>query len=170
VSGGLYVVMGVAGSGKSLIGASLARALGVGFVDGDEYHSAENVKRMASGIALTDADRAEWLRALATRLREAKDAGVGLVLACSALKRAYRDVLRAGAGEVQLIFLRGPRSLISERLATRSGHFMPVSLLDSQFATLEEPSPDEHAWVCDIRKPPRDLVAALVARAAGVSA
>jgi len=157
--------MGVSGSGKSLIGAALARALGVDFVEGDEYHPAENVERMARGVPLTDDDRAGWLRALATRLREAKDAGTGLVMTCSALKRSYRDVLRAGAGEPRFVFLEGQRALIAERLAGRRGHFMPTSLLDSQLATLEEPSPDEHAWVCDIRESPQDLVAALVARA-----
>lgn len=157
--------MGVSGSGKTVIGTALARALGVEFVEGDDYHPAENVKRMAAGIALTDNDRALWLRALATRLREAKDAGTGFVMSCSALKRSYRDVLRAAAGEVIFIFLKGRRTLIAERIAGRHGHFMPSSLLESQFAALEEPSADEHAWVCDISEPPEDLVAALVARA-----
>ncbi len=157
--------MGVAGSGKSLIGAALARALGVGFVEGDQYHPAENVRRMAAGIPLTDEDRAGWLRTLAARLREAKDSGVGLVLTCSALKRKYRDVLRADAKELRFIFLRGRRELIAERLAHRRGHFMPVSLLDSQLATLEEPSLEEGAWVCDINELPEAIVAALVARA-----
>lgn len=162
---GLYVVMGVSGSGKSLIGAALARALGTDFVEGDDYHSAENVQRMASGIPLTDEDRGQWLRSLAVRLGEAKDAGTGLVMTCSALKRSYRDVLRADAGELRFVFLRGPRALVAERIAGRRGHFMPPSLLESQLATLEEPSPDEHAWVCDIKESPEDLVAALVARA-----
>jgi gluconokinase len=162
---GLYVVMGVSGSGKTVIGAALARALGVEFVEGDAYHSAENVRRMASGIPLTDDDRAEWLDFLAARLSEAKKAGTGLVLACSALKRSYRDILRAGAGGLRFVFLKGERELIAERLVGRRGHFMPPSLLDSQLATLEEPSPDEDAWVCDIRQPPEDIVAALVARA-----
>jgi gluconokinase len=165
VKKGLYVVMGVSGSGKSLIGASLARALGIEFVEGDEYHPAENVERMSRGIPLTDDDRAGWLHALAMRIREAKDAGTGLVMTCSALKRSYRDVLRAEAGELRFVFLRGPRALIADRLAERRGHFMPASLLDSQLATLEEPAPDEEAWVCDIRESPQDLVAALVARA-----
>jgi gluconokinase len=157
--------MGVAGSGKSTVGAALARALGVDFVEGDEYHPPENVERMARGIPLTDDDRAGWLCALARRLREAADAGTGLVMTCSALKRSYRDVLRAGAPDVRFVFLRGPRALIARRLANRRGHFMPVSLLDSQFATLEEPSSDEGAWVCDVTEPPEDLVAALMARA-----
>jgi gluconokinase len=158
--------MGVAGSGKSTIGAALARALGVDFVEGDDYHPRENVERMAAGIPLTDADRAGWLRGLADRLREARHEGRGLVMTCSALKRAYRDVLRSGAPELQLVFLRGPRSLIAERLAGRRGHFMPASLLDSQLATLEEPGPDEHAWVTDASVPPDEIVARLVAKVA----
>jgi gluconokinase len=165
VNRGLYVVMGVAGSGKSLIGEAFADALGVEFVEGDAYHPAENVERMSRGIPLTDADRAGWLRTLAMRIREAKDASTGLVMACSALKRSYRDVLRAGAGELQLVYLRGPRALIADRLTGRRGHFMPASLLDSQLATLEEPSPDEGAWICDISESPEDIVSGLVARA-----
>ena len=165
VNKGLYVVMGVSGSGKSLIGAAFANALGVDFVEGDQYHPAENVERMAAGVPLTDENRAGWLRALAARIREAKDAGTGLVMACSALKRSYRDILRAEAPELQFVFLQGPRPLIADRLAGRRGHFMPPSLLESQFATLEEPSPDEDAWVCDINQSPEDIVATLVARA-----
>lgn len=165
VNRGLYVVMGVSGSGKSLIGLALARELDVDFVEGDEYHPAENVEKMAAGIPLTDDDRAEWLRALAARIREAKNAGTGLVLTCSALKRSYREILRGEVRELRFIFLKGPTALIAERLAGRRGHFMPPSLLESQLAALEEPSPDEHAWVCDIHKSPRDIVAALVTRA-----
>jgi gluconokinase len=161
----LYVVMGVSGSGKTLIGSALARSLGVEFVEGDAFHTEENVKRMASGIALTDEDRAPWLRSIAARLRAAKDAGTGLVVSCSALKRSYRDLLRAEAGEVRFIFLKGARVLIAERLATRSGHYMPASLLDSQFAALEEPDPDERVWECDVKESPADLVAELVTRA-----
>ncbi len=157
--------MGVSGSGKSLIGAAFARALGIDFVEGDDHHSAENVQRMSREVPLTDDDRVRWLRSLAVRIRETKDAGTGLVMTCSALKRSYRDVLRAQASELRFVFLRGPPALLAERLASRRGHFMPPSLLDSQLATLEEPSPDEHAWVCDIRESPQDLVAALVARA-----
>jgi gluconokinase len=161
---GIYVVMGVAGSGKSLIGAAFARALGVEFVEGDDHHPAENVRRMAAGIPLTDDDRAGWLQSLAARIRAAKDAGTGLVVTCSALKRKYRNVLRAADADVRFVFLRGPRGLIAERLANRRGHYMPASLLDSQLATLEEPSSDEDAWVCDISQPPDAVVAALVAR------
>jgi gluconokinase len=157
--------MGVAGSGKSLIGAAFADALGVEFVEGDEYHSPENVERMSRGVPLTDDDRAQWLRSLAARIREAKDAGVGLVVSCSALRRSYRDILRAEASNLRFVFLKGSRTLIAQRFGGRRGHFMPPSLLDSQLSTLEEPSPDENAWVCDIAKPPQELVAALVASA-----
>ena len=163
---GLYVVMGVAGAGKSVIGAALARALGIDFVDGDDYHPAENVRRMSSGIPLTDEDRAEWLKSLAQRIREAREAGVGVVVACSALKRSYRDILRSAASPMPLrfVFLRGPRSVIAERLASRPGHFFSPALLDSQFDALEKPSPDEEAWLCDIGESPDAIVAALVAR------
>jgi len=159
------VVMGVAGSGKSVIGAAFARALGVEFVEGDKYHSAENIERMSHGVPLTDDDRTLWLRSLAARIREARRADTGLVISCSALKRSYRDILRAEASDLQFVFLKGERSLIAERLAGRRGHFMPASLLDSQLAVLEEPSPDEDAWVFDISKSPSEIVAALVASA-----
>ena len=164
---GLYVVLGVCGAGKSLIGAMLARELGVDFVEGDALHPPDNVKRMAAGIPLTDDDRQGWLTAIAERLRHARRAGVGLVVSCSALKRKYRDLLRsAGDADVRFVFLAGDRSLVAERLANRRGHFMPVSLLDSQLATLEEPSSDEGAWPCDVRETPESIVADLVRRTA----
>jgi len=156
--------MGVAGSGKTLIGAALAHALDVEFVEGDEFHSEQSIAKMSAGIPLTDADRAEWLRTLAFRLRVHKKAGTGIVVTCSALKRAYRDVLRGGAKDIHFIFLKGPRDLIAQRLASRGGHFMPASLLDSQLATLEEPAPDENAWVCDVTKPPAEIITDLVTR------
>jgi gluconokinase len=162
--------MGVAGAGKSLVGSSLARALGVDFVEGDEYHPRENVARMAAGIPLTDDDRLGWLRALADRLRAAAKADRGLVMACSALKRSYRDLLRAGDPDVRFILLHGARALLAERIANRRGHYMPASLLDSQLATLEIPSPDEGAWTCDVASPPEAIVAALVALVARASA
>jgi len=116
---------------------------------------------------LTDDDRRGWLTAIAARLRQAKHAGTGLVVSCSALKRAYRDLLRS-AGDVaaRFVYLAGDRALIAERLASRRGHFMPSSLLDSQLAILEAPSPDENAWVCDIRETPDAIVADLMRRAA----
>lgn len=157
--------MGVSGSGKSLIGRALADALGLTFVEGDAYHPPENVERMSRGIPLTDADRAGWLRALAARIRDARIKGEGLVVTCSALKRSYRDILRAESESLRFVFLRGSRDLIAERLAGRRGHFMPPTLLDSQIATLEEPLPDEGALVFDVSGSPQDIVAALVARA-----
>jgi gluconokinase len=165
VNRNLYVVMGITGSGKSTVGAILAHRLGVDFIEGDDYHPVENVRRMASGIPLTDDDRAGWLRALAGRIREARNAGTGMVLTCSALKRSYREVLRAAAPELQFVFLKGSRALILERLAGRRGHFMPTSLLESQLATLEEPAADEHAWTYDIQAPAQEIVDDLVARA-----
>jgi len=161
----LVVVMGVAGSGKSTIGAALAQALGVPFVEGDDFHPAENRARMAAGIPLTDEDRYGWLRALAGRLAQARQAGTGAVLACSALKRAYRDILRAGAPSLRLVFLSGDRAVLAERLAARRGHFMPASLLESQLATLEAPTPDEGAWVVDIRDEAARIVDGLRTRA-----
>lgn len=158
-----YVVMGVSGSGKTAIGTLLARALDVEFVEGDTLHAPENVKRMAAGTPLTDDDRRGWLLQIAARLRDAARAGAGLVVACSALKRSYRDLLRAaGDPHVRFVYLAGSRALIAERLAQRRAHFMPPSLLDSQLATLEEPSADEQAWVCDIRGTPETIVADLV--------
>ena len=163
---GLYVIMGVSGSGKTTIGARLARALDVEFVEGDALHPPDNVQRMAAGIPLTDDDRRGWLELIAARIQAAKRAGTGLVVSCSALKRRYRDLLRsAGAADVRFVHLAGPPPLLAERMRGRTGHFMPASLLESQLATLEAPAPDEHAWVCDIREPPDAIVADLVRRA-----
>ena len=162
---GLYVIMGVSGSGKSLIGAKLARGLDIEFVEGDGLHSPDNVKRMAAGMPLTDDDRRGWLIAIAARLREAKRAGIGLVVSCSALKRSYRDLLRSRVeADVRFVYLAGSRALLAERLAQRRGHFMPPALLESQLSILEEPSPDERAWVCDISQAPDAIVADLVKR------
>src|SRR5437660_8890666 len=126
---GRYAMMGVSGAGKSLIGPLLARALGVTFVDGDDLHPAENVARMAAGIALTDDDRRGWLLAIAARLREAKRAGIGLVVSCSALRRSYRDVLRcAGGADVRFVDLARRRALVAGPLSQRRGHCSPAPL------------------------------------------
>jgi gluconokinase len=162
--------MGVSGSGKTLIGALLAGALGLEFIEGDAHHSPENVARMSAGIPLTDEDRHVWLATIAARLGTARREFLGLVVSCSALKRSYRDVLRAGSADVQFVYLEGDRSLIEQRLAARRGHFMPSSLLDSQLAALEPPSPDEHAWVCDVSQPPDVIVARLIERSRSRSA
>jgi gluconokinase len=157
--------MGVSGSGKTVIGSRLARALDVEFVEGDTYHSPANIAKMSAGIPLTDEDRRDWLHAIGRRIRQANETGDGVVVSCSALKRSYRDVIRGEAGRVQFVFLSGERALIGERLRQRKGHFMPISLLDSQIATLEEPSSDEDVWLVDITKSPEDIVASLIARA-----
>jgi gluconokinase len=148
--------MGVSGSGKSTVGALLARALQVPFLEGDSFHPPANVARMAAGIALTDADREGWLHTLAGQLRQ--HAGRGVVLSCSALRRHYRDTLRSGAPDMALIHLSGSPEVLAQRMAGRSGHYMPPSLLTSQLATLEPPQPDEDALTLDITRSPEALV------------
>jgi gluconokinase len=148
--------MGVSGSGKSTVGAMLATALKVAFLEGDSFHPSANVARMAAGIALTDADREGWLRTLAQQL--AAHAPQGVVLSCSALKRRYRDMLRQGAPELALLYLCGPGEVLSQRMSGRSGHYMPPSLLASQLATLEPPQADEDALTLDIGRAPQALV------------
>lgn len=150
------VVMGVSGSGKSTVGAALADALGLRFVDGDALHPAANVAKMAAGIPLDDADRAPWLDAIGAVL-----AAEPVVVACSALRRVYRDHLRAAAPKLQLVFLDGSPELLASRMVARPGHFMPASLLDSQLATLEPPTPAEHPLTVDIAAPVAEIVASL---------
>ncbi|MTW12329.1 gluconokinase [Pseudoduganella eburnea] len=156
--------MGVSGAGKSLVGSLLARELGVPFHEGDDFHPAANVARMAAGIPLGDADRAEWLARLAKVIRQAADAGEGMVLSCSALKRRYRDRLRAADPTLRFACLAGARGLLAQRMQGRAGHYMPLSLLDSQLAALEPLQDDEAGLQLDIRLPPAQLVAAILAR------
>jgi gluconokinase len=155
-------VMGVSGAGKTVVGALLADALGVAYLDGDELHSAYNVRRMAQGIPLTDEDRRAWLTAIASRLAQAKRSRTGLVVSCSALKRAYRDILRSADAGIQFVHLTGDPALIAQRLSHRAGHFMPPALLDSQLATLEIPAAEEHAWTFDLADTPESIVAQIV--------
>lgn len=158
----LMVVMGVSGCGKSTVGAGLASALGGRFLDADAFHPPSNVAKMSRGEALTDADRWPWLDALAGAM--AAHAGI-IVAGCSALRRRYRDRLTTSAGEpVLFLHLAGSRSLIESRMAARSGHFMPLSLLDSQFATLEPLEPDETGWTVDITPPVETVIVRLAAR------
>src|SRR5450755_1090200 len=137
------VVMGVSGSGKSTVGAGIADALGLGFVDGDGLHSAENVARMAAGNALRDEDRWPWLDRIGACLTDTRSAPGGMAIACSALKRSYRDRIRAAAPGVRFVFLDGPAALIESRMTRRTGHYMPSTLLASQMQTLEPPGVDE---------------------------
>jgi gluconokinase len=156
--------MGVSGSGKSTLAARLANALQVPFLEGDDFHPPENVRRMAEGVALTDADRQGWLAALSGRLGEAHVRGQGAVLACSALKRSYRDLLRRAAPGLRLVHVHGATSLIAERLAQRSGHYMPASLLGSQLADLQTPSADEQAISLDAAEPEDAVLASALAQ------
>jgi gluconokinase len=159
--------MGVSGSGKSTIGHALAQALTLPYVEGDELHPPENVALMASGVALTDTDRKTWLQAVAQRLADAQARQLGVVVTCSALKRRYREQLRAAAPDLQLVYLNGPASLLAERLAHRQGHYMPPSLLQSQLETLEPPQADEHALCADVSQTPAAIVAELAKQLTG---
>lgn len=164
------VVMGVAGCGKSSLGQLLAGELDAVFIEGDAFHPAENVARMQAGIPLTDQDRAGWLDQLAERLRAGKDRGERMVLACSALKRRYRDRLRAGDPELVFVHLHGDKKTIDQRMRERSGHYMPASLLDSQFRDLEAVADGEKALCCDIQRPLPELCAHVKTWLAGLDA
>ena len=155
------IVMGVAGSGKSTIGAALAERLGWEFRDADGFHPAANIAKMKAGTPLTDEDRWPWLRAIRSHMDAENAVGRGGVIACSALRESYREVLGKGLGWVRFVHLTGPKELIAERMRSRAGHFMPVALLDSQFATLESPG---DAISLDISKPPEVLVEEAVRR------
>ena len=138
------IVMGVSGSGKSTIGEKLAERLGWSYEDGDKFHPASNVAKMSAGQPLTDEDRWPWLQAIADEIERVCEAGEQAVIACSALKRAYREVLVHGRNDVRIIYLKGSQQLIASRLAVRKGHFMPPGLLASQFKTLEPPDIGEN--------------------------
>ena len=137
------IVMGVSGSGKSTIADHLAARLGWRYEDGDRFHPPSNVAKMSASQPLTDEDRWPWLQAIADEIERACKAGQRLVIACSALKRSYRDILVHGRIDIRIVFLNGPQELIADRLAARKGHFMPPGLLASQFKTLEPPQPNE---------------------------
>jgi len=151
------VVMGVSGCGKSTLGRALAQSFGWVFIEGDELHPRSNIDKMAAGIPLDDADRAPFLANVAEAMAEAL--GPGVVAACSALKRAYRDAIRARVGEATFVMPVLDRATLAARMADRDGHFMPTSLLDSQFAALERPGADEQAILVDGLAPLEDQVA-----------
>ncbi len=151
----LVVVMGVSGAGKSTVGPLIAARLGVSFGDADSFHPPANIAKMSSGTPLTDEDRLPWLDAIGAHL--AAHRGRGAVVTCSALKRAYRDRLRASVPELRLVFLSGDPGLVAARQVSRAGHFMPASLIASQFATLEPPAPDEGAIILDVTATPEAL-------------
>ncbi|WP_343729860.1 gluconokinase [Duganella sp.] len=153
-----WVVMGVSGCGKSTVGQALATANGVPFVEGDQYHPPANVAKMSAGVPLNDDDRADWLLALQAQISAARQRGEGLVISCSSLKRRYRDLLRQGDPGLRFAHLNGPKALIEARMRARVGHYMPPSLLDSQFRDLEPLQQDEAGVTLDIETPPADLV------------
>jgi carbohydrate kinase (thermoresistant glucokinase family) len=153
------IVMGVSGAGKSTVAGLLARRLAFEFRDGDSFHPPENVRKMTAGIPLTDDDRWPWLQAISTYIHSVHADGRHAVIACSALRRAYRSVLIGNSAiAIRLVYLKGPKELIARRVTSRHEHFMPPALLDSQFATLEEPNADERPLVVSIAKRPGRIV------------
>lgn len=161
------VVMGVSGSGKTTVAEAVADRLGAVLAEADEFHSAANIEKMRAGTALDDTDRAPWLAAIAQWLSEQAAAGRTAVITCSALKRAYRDVLRTAGPQVRFVHLAGSQELIATRMAGRRGHFMPGSLLDSQFADLQPLGADEAGVTVDVADPVGQLVAEAVAALTG---
>jgi gluconokinase len=158
----VLIVMGVSGSGKSTIGTLLAMRLQWEFEDGDWFHPAANVDKMHRGIPLTDEDRWPWLAAIAEWIDKTRASGGHGVIACSALKRRYRSVLIGDRKDVRLVYLKGDEALIARRFATRHEHFMPLSLLHSQFEALEEPGPDESPITISIEPAPREVVSRIL--------
>ncbi|MFG6195508.1 gluconokinase [Nonomuraea sp. JJY05] len=158
------VVMGVSGAGKTTVARRISELTGLRFAEADEFHPEANVARMRAGIPLNDADRWPWLRDLAAWMAARHAEGVSTVLACSALKRSYRDVLRQGPPEVEFVHLDGPATLIRDRLTRRTGHYMSPGLFDSQRATLEHLGPEESGMVLEVALPPDELAAAVTAR------
>ncbi len=159
----ILVVMGVSGAGKSTVAKPLAERLGWTFQEGDALHPAANIAKMKAGIPLTDADRLPWLAAIGAWMDKERAAGQGGVVTCSALKRAYRDILANGRPFVRFVYLKGSEDLIAQRVDHRVGHFMPPSLLASQFTDLQPPGPDEHPIVIDIDQPEKAQLDEIVA-------
>ncbi|GII99955.1 gluconate kinase (SKI family) [Sediminihabitans luteus] len=158
------VLMGVAGSGKTTVARLVVERTGRTYAEADDFHPAANVAAMRAGVALTDADRAPWLAALRDWMSAQHAAGVRTVVTCSALRRAYRDVLREAAGTVRFVHLDGTRELLAARIGARTDHFMPASLLDSQLATLDPLEADEDGVRLDVAATPPQIVAAILGR------
>jgi gluconokinase len=158
------VVMGVSGCGKSTIGEGVAAGLSAAFKDGDELHPQTNIERMSAGIALTDEDRWPWLDTIVQFAQTHTDKQQSIVIACSALKASYRVRLAAGAAPTCFVYLKGSRELIGRRQSQREGHFMPASLIDSQFATLQSPEPEPNVVTVDIDQPIVDVIEQAIAQ------
>ena len=163
----VLLIMGVAGAGKSTYGESLALELGWPFRDADSFHPEANIAKMKSGTPLTDDDRWPWLDAIAAWIDAHRAAGTHGIVTCSALKRIYRTRLMAGRDDVRLVYLKGDKALIARRMAARTDHFMPTALLDSQFATLEEPGGEEWPVIVEIDASPRRVKERILAELAG---
>lgn len=159
----IVIVFGVSGAGKTTLGKLLARELGWRFLEADDFHPSANIEKMRSGRPLTDQDRWPWLENLRKQIKRSLAAGENAVLACSALKRAYREQLRVSA-EVKFVFLRGDYALVEKQLRRRRGHFMDPALLRSQFADLKEPGPDENALTIELGRTPEELVEEIKAK------
>ncbi|NPV20706.1 6-phosphogluconolactonase [Bradyrhizobium sp. 81013] len=158
------IIMGVAGSGKSTIGETLAQRLGWRFEDGDSFHPPANVAKMSAGHPLTDEDRWPWLQAIADEIARCRANGERIIIACSALKKVYRDILAGNRDDVRIVYLEGSQNLIADRMRHRKGHFMPTGLLDSQFATLEPPGGDEHPITVSVDAPVEAIVDGILQR------
>ncbi len=158
----ILVVMGVSGCGKSTVGQALAQTLHCEFSEGDQFHPPENVAKMAAGTPLTDNDRWGWLQTLSARMAQSRAQGTSLVLSCSALRRTYRDILRAGAPDAWFVHLHGDAAVLQQRMSRRPGHYMPPSLLQSQLDTLEMPQADERVVSLDIETPLTEMVSRVV--------
>ena len=153
----MIIIFGVAGAGKTTVGKLLARELGWRFLEADDFHPATNIEKMRNGHSLTDGDRWPWLDCLRKQIEQLLSPGENAVLACSALKRAYRNRLRV-SDEVKFVFLRGDYALVEKQLRSRHGHFMNAALLRSQFDDLEEPQPDENVLTIKLRQTPKEIV------------
>ena len=158
----IVVVMGVSGSGKTTVAALLAARLGWRYREGDDLHPSENVEKMRRGTPLTDADRLPWLQAIAREIDLWRTQGESGVLTCSALKRSYRDIIISDRPEMALVYLKGAQALVARRMAARHEHFMPTALLASQFATLQEPTPDERPIIVDVGGQPGEIADRIV--------
>jgi gluconokinase len=159
----MIIIFGVSGVGKTTVGKLLARELGWRFIEGDDFHPAANIQKMRSGHPLTDEDRWPWLDCLRKRIEQLLSAGENAVLACSALKRAYRDRLRV-SDEVKFVFLRGDYALVEKQLRSRHRHFMNAALLQSQFDDLEKPQPDENVLTIELGRTPEEIVERIEAK------
>jgi gluconokinase len=153
----LVVVMGVSGCGKSTVGRLIAKRLACEFLEGDDLHPPRNLERMAAGIALTDLDRRDWLKAIAEQLADANAARYGLIVSCSALKRRYRNQLRTASSALAFVHIHGSLEVLEARMLARTGHFMPPSLLASQLQTLEPPGADERSITLDAALPAEQI-------------